>query len=274
MARKAGSSGGRTAAAVRRAALSLFARQGYAAVSMRQLAGEVDMQASALYNYWPTKQDLLVDLLNQHMSDLLAAWQAERRGGDGKLRHGTIAPDKAPPDCAKSDKARRDRADTGHANPGNDDAGRGGAMPAPSDCASELDAFARFHIRYHLKRPDEVFIAYMELRSLVPEHFKQHEKLRHRYEEYLRDILRRGAIAGVFQIADVKVASMAIIAMLTGVNSWYRRGGRLSRAAIEDIYAQMVLNSVGVSALGSERTRRNTGGRDKVKSRDRGKDKG
>ncbi len=37
---------------------------------------------------------------------------------------------------------------------------------------------------------------------------------------------------------------MAILAMLTGVNTWYRSGGRLSREKIEDIYEEMVLKSV------------------------------
>ena len=31
-----------------------------------------------------------------------------------------------------------------------------------------LERFVRFHIRYHLKRADEVFISYMELRNLEP----------------------------------------------------------------------------------------------------------
>ncbi len=55
MARKAGSDGERTEAAVREAAVSLIARLGYEAMSMRQLAAEVGVQAAALYRYFPTK---------------------------------------------------------------------------------------------------------------------------------------------------------------------------------------------------------------------------
>ena len=47
------------------------------------------------------------------------------------------------------------------------------------------------------------------------------------------------------QLADPHVAAMAILAMITGVNTWYRSGGRLSQAKIEDIYVSMVLGSVG-----------------------------
>ena len=45
--------------------------------------------------------------------------------------------------------------------------------------------------------------------------------------------------------SDPPVAARAIISMLTGVTAWFREGGRLSAAEIEDIYTQMVAQSVG-----------------------------
>ena len=78
MARTTGSDGGRTEAALREAALTLMARHGYDAVTMRQLAAEVGVQAAALYRYFPTKEDLLFTLMREHMEGLLAAWEAAR----------------------------------------------------------------------------------------------------------------------------------------------------------------------------------------------------
>lgn len=78
MARTTGSDGERTAAAIREAALALMARHGYEAVSMRQLAAEVGVQAAALYRYFPTKEDLLFALMRDHMETLIAAWSAAR----------------------------------------------------------------------------------------------------------------------------------------------------------------------------------------------------
>ena len=49
MARKTGSHADITGPAIREAALRLFARSGYAAVSMREIAGEVGVRAGALY---------------------------------------------------------------------------------------------------------------------------------------------------------------------------------------------------------------------------------
>jgi AcrR family transcriptional regulator len=178
---------------LQQAALRLFAQHGFAAVSMRQIAKEVGVQAGALYNYIPDKQTLLFDLLRGHMEDLLAAWEAEDHSGSARQR---------------------------------------------------LEAFTRFHIRFHLERPDEVFISYMELRNLTPDNFVVIEGLRRRYEDHLEQILRDGTAEGCFQIPDAKVATMAVIAMVTGVTTWYRTAGRLSVDEVEHIYWAMVQKAV------------------------------
>ena len=193
MARKTGSHSEITGPKVREAALALFARHGFAAVSMRQIAAEVGVQAGALYLYTKDKQSLLYDLMKAHMGELLGAWQVEPKG-DGAL--------------------------------------------------SQLEAFARFHIRFHLERPDAVFIAYMELRNLSDENFAAIEALRRTYEGELEAILRAGHAEGVITAPDVRLTTMALIAMLTGVNTWYREGGRLSRDAVADIYWDMVRGAV------------------------------
>jgi len=78
MARTTGSDGERTEAAVREAAVNLIARYGYEAMSMRQLAAEVGVQAAALYRYFPTKEDLLFTLMREHMEGLREAWERAR----------------------------------------------------------------------------------------------------------------------------------------------------------------------------------------------------
>jgi AcrR family transcriptional regulator len=199
MARKQGSHSGITGPRVRAAALRLFARDGYAAVSMRQIAAEVGVQAGALYLYTPDKETLLFDLLKGHMDDLLAAWDAAPKGRDALAR---------------------------------------------------LDAFTRFHIRFTLDRPDAVFLSYMELRNLAPENFATIEALRRRYEDRLETILRDGQRDGVLEVPDTKLATLALIAMLTGVGTWFREDGRLALARVEEIYRDMVRRAVGASAAG------------------------
>lgn len=80
MARKTGSHADITGPAIQDAALKLFARSGYAAVSMREIAAEVGVRAGALYLYTPDKQTLLFDLMKDHLETLAAAWSRARAG--------------------------------------------------------------------------------------------------------------------------------------------------------------------------------------------------
>ncbi|WP_425100078.1 TetR/AcrR family transcriptional regulator [Tropicibacter sp. S64] len=194
MARTQGSRSQITGPRVREAALHLFAKHGFAAVSMRQIAAEVGVQAGALYNYTPDKQALLFSLMKGHMDDLLEAWEA---------------------------------------------------LPRHPDPVKRLEAFVRFHIAFHLPRPESVFVSYMELRNLDPDNFAAIEGLRRSYETALENILRDGQEAGVFAIDDRRIATLAVIAMLTGVTTWYRPGGRLSEEQVSDQYWTMVRKAVG-----------------------------
>ena len=191
MARKSGSDGKKTARELRAAATALFAKYGFAAVSMRQIAAEVGVQAGALYLYTPDKQTLLFQIMDRHMDDLLEAWRIH-------------------------------------------------SEELPQDPMDQIEHFVRFHIRFHLDRAAEIFIAYMELRNLSSENFVLIEEKRRKYEGKLGDILSNGNKAGRFALSDTKLSSYAIIAMLTGVSTWYRDDGRLSLDRIEDIYSSMV----------------------------------
>jgi len=86
MARKRGSHSGITGPKVREAALHLFARHGFAAVSMRQIAAEVGVQAGALYSYTPDKQSLLFDIMREHLEDLTASLDATAPDGAALVR--------------------------------------------------------------------------------------------------------------------------------------------------------------------------------------------
>jgi len=196
MARTQGSHSDITGPRIQKVALQLFARHGYAAVSMRQIAKEVGVQVGALYNYLPDKQSLLFSLMNKHMQDVLAAWEEQK---------------------ATLDPCRPDGL---------------------------LEGFARFHIRFHMARPDAVFIAYMELRNLSPENFAKIEALRKSYEGELQSILDAGVAQRIFTLRDSKITTLAVIAMLNGVMTWYRSGGRLSLEEVEATYWDMVRKAV------------------------------
>jgi len=197
MARTTGSDGARTEEAIRRAAIDLIAARGFEAMTLRELADRVGVQAGALYRYFPSKSQLLVALLVEHLEFLLQHWEAQR--------------------------------------------------PATGDPVARLRAFVDFHIRSHTLRRREVFVANMELRSLSPPEYRRVIALRRRYEDILTAILRDGMSAGVFALPDARIATFSILAMLTGVGTWFKEGGRLGKRELIDMYTRLVMQCVGIA---------------------------
>jgi AcrR family transcriptional regulator len=197
MARTTGSSGARTAAAIRRAALGLICRQGYAAMNLRDLAAEVGITPGALYNHIETKQGLLFELMRAHMAALIASTDAalEAAGPD------------APP-------------------------------------LTRLEAFIAHHLLYHVERRQEVFVANFELRALEPPNRARIVAMRRGYEGRLIALLEEGQAAGALEVADPRIAAYAILAMLTGICTWYRPGGRLSKGALVALHTGLVLDGI------------------------------
>ena len=198
MARTIGSYGPKTLEAIRKAGLRLIFEHGYAAMSLRDLAAEVGIQVGSLYNHISTKQELLFDLVQDHVNDLLRELDLALEGKQG-----------------------------------------------PEE---KLRAFVAFHVSYHMSRKRETFIANSELRSLEPKNYDAIVALRGAYEQRLAGILAEGVSEGVFEVVDVQVTTFAILALLTGLCTWYRPGGRLTKEAIVAAHERLVLSGVSPQA--------------------------
>ncbi|SMX30924.1 TetR/AcrR family transcriptional regulator [Octadecabacter ascidiaceicola] len=182
---------------IRDAARSLFAEHGYNGVSMREIAQGVGKQPGGIYNHFPNKQAILVDLMQENLS---------------RAHDAVIAPI-------------------------NNDL-------APS---ARLEQFVRSHVLHNIANPDDIFIAYMELRSLEPDGATQILKERNDYEAALRAILRDGQTAGDFKISDPAIHARSILSMLGGVTVWFRQSGPQTPTDVVECYVQAALQSVGAT---------------------------
>lgn len=118
------------------------------------------------------------------------------------------------------------------------------ALAGAADPVDALRRFVAFHIAFHARRKREVFIGNAELRSLAPANLRRILAMRKAYEQRLLDILVEGNARGEFRIDDPKVAAYALIAMLSGVCTWYRPGGRLDVPMLVERYTTMALGLV------------------------------
>ncbi len=227
MSRTTGSDGARTEQLIRKTAIELIAKHGFEAMTLRQLAERVGIQPGSVYRYFPSKGKLLAQLQIEHLEFLLGRWSEEVRTLDRAV-------------------------------------------------LAQLKVFVDFHIRYHTLRRQEVFVANMELRSLEPEDYKQVVSLRRRYEKILQNILWDGVSQGLFVVgtlsrsrpigatplaatsiaampkstgypSEIMATSFALLAMLTGVGTWFNESGRMAKQDLIVLYTQMVFQSLGVA---------------------------
>ncbi len=109
---------------------------------------------------------------------------------------------------------------------------------------ARLREAVRSHVRFHTDRRDEAFISHSELRSLTERNRRRIIAMRDRYERMFRGVLSAGVRAGVFEIIDLRLATIAILMMCSGVSDWFSEGGRLAPEAVADSYADMVVRLV------------------------------
>jgi len=100
------------------------------------------------------------------------------------------------------------------------------------------------HVRFHLERQKENFIANSELRGLSEEHYQMIVKKRDEYEKIFQDILIEGAEKNVFKSQDIKILSYAILTLCTAGASWFKPYGRLNVDEIADIYENFIIRGL------------------------------
>ena len=118
-----------------------------------------------------------------------------------------------------------------------------------ADIEDRMGAAVRSHVRFHLDRQKETFIANSELRGLTPEHYQEIVHRRDAYEQVFQQIIREGIEAGVFTSADVKILSYAILTLCNAGAIWFKPRGRMSVDAIAEIYENFVLRGLKVGDL-------------------------
>lgn len=121
-------------------------------------------------------------------------------------------------------------------------------MAGLEDPMERLLAFVEFHIEWHTARKQETFIGNMELRSLKPAQHRKIIALRKGYEAQLRGILADGRRARLWRVDDLRVTTLALLSLLTGISTWYRGDGRLSQRRLIRIYQRLARRLLGVSA--------------------------
>lgn len=119
-----------------------------------------------------------------------------------------------------------------------------GRLAAVTGVEERMRTAVRAHVRFHLERQKENFIANSELRGLTAEHYRAIVQKRNEYETIFQDLIRQGTAEGVFADVDVKILSYAILTLCTAGATWYNPGGRLTVGEIADIYETFIITGL------------------------------
>jgi len=104
------------------------------------------------------------------------------------------------------------------------------------DPIEKLRKAIKFHIEYHVNNPDETYVTDAEIRSLTKANYDHIVKQRRNYEKIFIQIIEEGIKQGVMVVNDIKLTSIAILQMCTGISYWFKEGGSLTVEEIADEY--------------------------------------
>lgn len=113
------------------------------------------------------------------------------------------------------------------------------------DPIEQMLTFIAFHLGYHIANRQESTVLITEMRSLTPQNSRAVKKLQRQYTDKIQQLIERGIEQGKFRAVDARIATFAVLQMLTFVVRWYNPRGRLRENELIDVYTDMVFAMLG-----------------------------
>ena len=104
--------------------------------------------------------------------------------------------------------------------------------------ANRLLELVREHVKYFWAHRVEEMVGLRELRELEAERREEVNAYRRSYQRALIAFVEEGRKLGEFEVEDPRVATMAVLNMINGVNEWFHEGGKLTIDEVADAYAR------------------------------------
>jgi AcrR family transcriptional regulator len=118
-------------------------------------------------------------------------------------------------------------------------------LEAPGPYRERLDRFVRAYVTDAQPRRYAIAVLFRDMAHLSPDHFVELQAVRRHFQQTVQRFLADGVSAGEFAVPDPKLAGIAVLDLLKGVDAWMREPGRLSRRQVADTYAVLILQLMG-----------------------------
>ena len=117
------------------------------------------------------------------------------------------------------------------------------------DPAARLRALIRAHLAVVVDELPNATVFFHEWRFLSDSSKAAIIERRDAYERYFRDTVRQGVEQGVFEVDDVKTATLFVLSALNWSYQWFSAAGTLSLDELSKKYTELVFNSLNYDAL-------------------------
>lgn len=117
-------------------------------------------------------------------------------------------------------------------------------LDGPAPAAERLALLIRRHLVYFWQRRLEESVGLRELRQLAPDHYAEVHAWRRRYQDRIADVIGEGVAAGEFAVPDPRIAALALLDMINGVNAWFTADGGLTIEQLADLYSELAVGGL------------------------------
>jgi AcrR family transcriptional regulator len=124
-------------------------------------------------------------------------------------------------------------------------AGLGPTLTADGSFSERLEEFVRSYVLRFWERRYPIAVLFRESHHLSPVHSEELRLVRRRFQQRFQRFLAEGVAAGEFTVPDPKVAGIAVLDLLNGIDNWRRTSGRLGIEEVAGNYAVLVAQLVG-----------------------------
>lgn len=121
-------------------------------------------------------------------------------------------------------------------------------LSGPGSAAERLASLIRAHVVYFACHRLQQSVVNRELRELSPEHLQETVQHGRDYQRVIQRFIAEGVESDEFHVEDPRVAGIALLDMINGINRWLQENGRLSIEELAEEYAGLSLQLLGSGA--------------------------
>jgi AcrR family transcriptional regulator len=121
-----------------------------------------------------------------------------------------------------------------------------------ADPAERVAALVRVFARWYATHTATAQVITYEMSALTPGHFTDVADSRRQIERIARDTVAQGARDGVFTVPDVRVATRAVLSLISDIPRWFGHEGRQTADQIADLYVTLTLQMLGWRDMGQQ----------------------